>query len=364
MYSRSTLLLELSRVTALQGRVSKAHEYLNQASRIIYENRHKRYSSYLNFRYAYHAYLSGKFEEALNLLSAAQTNLDERVDRLLQIKILDLEQKVRLHAGVELEDCHLIESAKIKLSKESGNFIATRILARKFPHLQSTAVGRGEDPIGDLIDRGDMVSLINAGILTPIRETLGIPSGEKLIVLNVLRDTSLIVDKADIRVMNGMTKQLQAILLALSSGAHSKEQLIWKVWGYMRYDPLRHDPPLFQAIARLRNLMNPQKDWVLNTDEGYALSEGVGILMSEDFRQRVKPLTEKEPENDDVSLMVGMSRLQLARRAFGTKVFTTQQYKDVLGVSKATACRDIKDYIDARMVDKIGNGKQSVYLFI
>jgi hypothetical protein len=261
-YSRATLLLELSRISTLRGKVSEAQNYLNQASRIIYENRHRRYGSYLNFRYAYHAYLSGKFEEALNLLRAAQSSVHEGIDLLLAVKIFDLELKVRKQIDLDSEQNKAIEAKVATLSRKAGHSVANRILARRHSPACPLKMGPGEDRIGDILDKQEIDSLFGSGYLTPLRERLNIPFGKRFVVLDATGDLSLLVDYADMRTLSGLTKQLQTLLLALSLGTQSKESLIAKIWGYKKYDPLRHDPILFQSIARLRHLLGPQREWV------------------------------------------------------------------------------------------------------
>ncbi len=360
-YSRATLFLELSRVLALAGRVSEAQQHLNQASRIIYENRHKRYTSTLSFRYAYHAYLSGRFEESLNLLRAAQSTLHGGIDQLLAVKILDLELKVRKQAGLSSGDDQAIEDRIVHLTWQAGSHIANRILSRRGGTTKSVPLFPGEDPTGDTLDDSNLGTLIDRSYFTAIRERLNLPFGKRLIALNAAADLSLLIDFADIRALFGLTKQLQSLLIAIGAGVQTKESLVAKVWGYKKYNPLRHDSILFQSVARLRQLLGPQREWVLNTDEGYCLKQDVGVFClgalteAEASRRQPADANEDKPLED--------LRLETAKLRIGNNPFTARDYMSAMKVSKATACRDLGELVARRSLKKLGNAKLTRYRF-
>ena len=368
-HSRATLLLELSRYTALQGSLTIAQNYLNQASRIIYETRHRRYGAYLNFRYAYHAYLNGRFEESLNMLRAAEGSIHKGVDRFLLLKILDLEQRLRKQIGLTGVQDSVIDRTIVDLTLRIGNSVATRVLDRRSVQgFQRTSPG--EDVIGDLLDSRDhessVPSLLAQGYLTPLRELLKIPLGKRLIILNVGNDCSLIVDRGDIRAMSGLSKQLQRLLVVLSAGEISKEKLVASVWGYHKYDQLRHDGNLFQAMARLRHLLGDQKDWVRNTERGYLLQEGVTVKDQSLTAPRRAASDEPQTSEKDnpVTSSVGHPRLEQAKLRLKKQGFTTKDYMEAVNVSKATACRDLSEFTMSNTLKKLGKGRVIKYIFV
>jgi tetratricopeptide (TPR) repeat protein/DNA-binding winged helix-turn-helix (wHTH) protein len=368
-YSSATLLLEMSRVAALRGTVSVAQTYLNQASRIIYETRHRRYGAHLNFRYAYHAYLGGKFEESLNFLRASENSVHKGIDRFMTLKILDLEQRVRKQMGLRGEKDQTISKSINELMRGIGSSVAERILDRQAVR-RNQRTRPGEDPIGDLLDNRDeeksVPSLLAEGYLTPLRDRLEIPFGKRLILLNVSKDCSLIVDLADIRAISGLSKQLQKLLVVVSFGETSKEKLISDVWGYRHYDQLRHDGVLFQAITRLRHLFGAQREWILNTEHGYKLREGVAVKNHAPTWTFDAIADEARIQESDTPVRVSEThpRLEVAKLRFKNREFTTKDYIDAVNVSKATACRDLNDFVLSNSIKKLVNGKKIKYIIL
>jgi hypothetical protein len=367
-YSQASLLLEIGRQLSLRGRHRASQQALNDACRLIYSSSNRRQGVVLNLRYAQNQFLIGEYHQALSLIRSTTRELDPRVDKALQLQIYGMELKLKRVLGLSGPEDPL-EARVRRLVSYTGMGIGRRILNRE--RGGSTVLrALGEDPLGDLLDvsqsetSGDLGDILRSGYLSLLYQRLPITPGESSLYFDLEPDSVLIVDRGDLEfVSRGFSHVLKGIARALEGGECPKEKLIEQVWGY-RYDRLRHDSLIYQAISRLRQLLGERGRWVEATERGYRLNSQVRVRFyrrADAERSPAQPSVEAMPGEDELLATLNHRQLQILRRFRNHEFFDVQTCKSLFKVSQITATRDLSGLHKLRLVTRVGKGRATRY---
>ena len=298
--------------------------------------------------------------QALYLVESARTSLHAEVDLLLSARLEGLESKIRESLGepnrAEPEKANRLESSVHQNVLRRGRGLPARRRA-------------GEDPLGDLIDLIYASSEIPADareleLWTLLRGRLSMGPGARAIVFGVVDDGALLVDRAEIRRTQALSRTHREILAALASGPKSNGQLISTAWGY-EYHPLRHNPLLYSAIRSLRQRL--EADWIESSADGYRLLAGVEVVSHLD---RAPARTSKGAAEFPSAPRAFAHRRDLnARQNEILNALTTgckphwapRDSRETFGVSTMTATRDLSDMSAKGMIRRLGRGRATYY---
>ena len=279
-YSAAVLLLEKARQLTLRGQVTASGRILEEAVAVIIASGHQRHQVRLALGRAWNALLQGRGREGLRAIREAARLIDPEVDRGLEIRMLDLQYRLREAEGQADEETR---QRIIRLTRLSGSGKSGRILSRRGYEVGPLS-RRGEDPLGDLLDDssggrlqgGDRFApVVESGYLILFHQILAIPPGERCLYFDLLPGSLIIFDRGDVRLLpRGMTRTIRAVFRALSQGSRTREDLIREIWGY-EYHPLRHDQTVFSTISRMRSLLAECSAWLVAGEQGYYMDKGI-----------------------------------------------------------------------------------------
>lgn len=353
-YSKTALLLEMARQLTLRGRLPEVKPYLDQAAHLAYMFKNRRQEATLNLRLAYLRFVQGDYYQALSFTSAAERCLDLQVDRGLLLASLGLQLQIVTQLGIPEREEQLRHALKL-MSQHHGSMSHSRMLRRTHSDFKSVSLtGRG-DRIGEMRDAGQVNDLITAGTLQLLYDIKGWRRDERAIAFDVTPGTHVVLDKGRIHTFTELTSLTRKTLLALLQGAATKKQLIEKVWGYA-YDPLRHDPLVYNAITGLRRALGASGSWVETTDEGYRLPADVRTIIES---VPLKPNTTKS----SIAESSGLNSRQLSfLKKLKTGEFAhVKSYQKIFQVSEITACRDLAMLFQQGYLIRVGRARATRY---
>jgi hypothetical protein len=284
-HAQANLLLEIANQLLLRGRLAEASQALSEASTRIYRSRHLRYGNQLSLRLAELSYRSGQSASALHSVKSVLSSLDERHDRVLLLMALGLELKLVRELGMTDSE----EEVRVRLdrlTRATPRAVSRAILARAGLRGggDSASQATHEDLLGSFLDafrkdpRGQLRKLLSMGYLELLPEALGVPRAGCSLVFGILGQDCAILERGEaVYRGKGVTQQMTALLTALGQGERSKADLVRAIWGY-QYHPLRHDPLIFQAVSRVRELLGSRSHWVESTATGYRLWPEVRVV--------------------------------------------------------------------------------------
>lgn len=359
-YTKANLILELARQLTLRGRWTESRALLDQVSPIIYSFQNRRQEAVLQLRLAELAYRQGDYAQATHFLQAARRCLHKIADSVYEARVIGLEQKIERAQGRELSHESQTRAAQLVDLQSASINTRTYLRSRKQP---STA-HPGEDPLGDLLDKvardpqEHAHLLLDAGYLGLWPEAHGLRAGESaLVILDDLKWVAVSregVQKSETELSTLSYK----IVRLLSQGTIGKEQLITDVWGY-EYDPLRHDPMIYTALASLRKSFGAVGFWVETQDEGWSLkNRGANVK----FMDRETQAIEAPPVAIIAAPTNDLNWRQLKAMKKMSEPWTVPLYKDLFNVSTMTAWRDLDLLAKAGYLTRIGRGRATVYL--
>jgi DNA-binding winged helix-turn-helix (wHTH) protein len=363
-YSRGNFLLELARQLTLRGQVSRAGQILDQASDLIYAHQNRRQEAVLNLRYAELSYCSGDYSRGLSSIRSAKRTLHPEVDRVLEREALGLELK--LLRALKM-DPHA-EKIFATLSERTGrecNFLHRRIMDRTMGTENFGAVRRGMDPLGDLLDLVKMDpdqaidSVLEMGYFEIFYTVLKLDRQRPTLYLDLRAGLILSFDRGDVTCTDGLTKLLRKVLVSLSQGALSKEELFVRVWGFT-YDSLRHDSVIYAAINSIRKLLGVKAHWLETVENGYRLNLAVHVQFHNASEAAVfpeKPETPRSLFSNDFNFRQREIIKHLAKKEY----IDVQQCKKLFAISDITASRDLSALTAAGHVNRIGKGRATKY---
>ncbi len=365
-YSKAELLLELSRQHLLRGDADRAKRVLDDSCDLIYSNRNKRQAATLNLRYGYLHYLQGDARAALNLVRTAESSLVPGTDRLLLARLRGLQRSIQLELGMP----------GVPLTGALPDAIHRRILAREgsraFP-----APPRGEDPMGDLIDRaarGERDALeeaVRKGLLGLLPRFLPrAPEGRRLpaetLVLDLVPGSLTAIDRGNVvQIPLPKSSILRGLLVAMGPVWQHKETLVRKTWGY-RYSPLRHDPLLYAAIKKLRKALGRYSHWIESEEGAYRLNPRVTLTSAslEPVSRAASAESAPAERAERMSLIPGLNYRQneIAQYLRKCPKLAVADCARIFDTSKITASRDLSWLARLGLARRVGKGRSTCYV--
>ncbi|MCB0378580.1 MAG: hypothetical protein KDD33_08820 [Bdellovibrionales bacterium] len=371
-YSRSELIFEISNLLQLMGRFKEAHEFLSDHLSTIYSNENKRQMGKLNFAMTHSMYLQGDFEQALYLAKTARNNLDELTDRGIICKILGLEIEI-LKCLNQPTETTLQQLQRLDEKIDSG--LIHRRNARQ-TH-DSFLVNSGEDPIGDLVDRLEREdnkletfrSIVDKQALSLFFRYFKVIPGTEGIVMSGSFDEVIVFKKNQLDLnRNKLSGQLRKILMYLSDGPATKEELIKNVWGYNHYSPLTHDPLIYSSINRMKTQLNLDDRQLLFHEETYQLRVPLWRVKNKEISQKLPVRASSHAPVSQPSLSFDHANLNfrqiefLNQMAKEERAISVKKYGQWFGITTMTALRDLKKLCDFGYLTPRGRGRATHYL--
>lgn len=335
-YSHANLLLELARQQSIRGESDKAYESLDKASRFIYSNQNHRQEVALNLRYAYLMYLSGDYDRGLNALRSARRALHPEIDPVLELEVLDLEQRLALALGIKKEN-------------EVVNYL---------PKTRA-----GEDLIKDLMDliREDpeqgMEAILKSKNFAFLYELLNINKKSSIMYLDLEPGSITLFHKGNVSHRVGLTPLLRKFLICLSDGVMEKEDLVSKVWGY-KYDSLRHDSIVYSSMVALRKLLGEYSHWIITTESGYQWATGIEIKSL----KKEKAVISNTAPSLEASSSMNFRQIKILQFLKKNESIDVQKCKKLFNVSDITASRDLSALTRYNSIARIGKGRAIQYV--
>jgi hypothetical protein len=148
----------------------------------------------------------------------------------------------------------------------------------------------------------------------------------------------------------------------------SKQRMLESAWGIKEYNPLHHDPLLYQAIARLRKMT--QVDWVLFNESGIEFKHTIYFV--EGLKCKKKTLKKEDQqlsevsENDSEALIsfsdsLNYRQLGLLNHLKVGEFIQPGAYRKKYSIGTMTAYRDLQDLTDMGYLIKRGNARSTSY---
>jgi hypothetical protein len=365
-YSRTSLYLELSRQLILRGQASEAYAELIKASESVYQFQNIRQSAVYNLRHAYLLFIKGELHAARVLANSLRMNLNTRVDRAIicQVEGLleDINYKLTGQKYLKRSNQALIGSTEYRIrQRKSGN---------------SSEVLKGEDPLGDLIDRieieGELIyqEVKNEGLLGLVPKIFKFPVTSTLIYFGPTNSEIILASHGDIISIDKNITQPMKKLIHLLQGNEfkSKEYLIQAVWGYS-YDPILHDKLLHATIGKIRKIFGKYAFWVEWQNQGYRLLPAIQVLVPNEVQSDInvishfnqKIILSPEKRNEIKSVELNLRQLRVLQFMRSGDFIGVKEYAKRNKICKMTACRDLSNLHTGGHVIKVGRGRSTVY---
>ncbi len=267
-------------------------------------------------------------------------------------------------------------------SRASRAIEGLRALRRHAEHYIATAVLDLRNPLAHVFEEDEVTPLLRAaaehdprpltrclalGVLGPIPEMLGLAPGRRVILL-ASENTVLVEDRGDLFVRASPPRWLAPLLRVLSRGGASKETIVAEVWGLRRYHPERHDALVRTTIHRLRAFLEPRGEWIVVTNDGYALDVALHIVGSPVVSPLDATLFEVEPVDavapPSAARMRGavetsIGHLVLEHIASGVR--SAPELAERLGVSESTILRSLRRLVRERKIIRKGAARATSY---
>lgn len=359
-YSQAELHLELARQLVLRGRATHAQKILDEANDIIYRHQNRRQSALFNHRYAHLLFLRGEYHGALALLRSSLSQLDPRVDSVIQAQFTGLENKILYALGKPLRE----------YPSPSRTSLDARVRERT-KKLTKEKNLKGEDPLGDVIDETELhgfelvKGITEMGLLGLIPRALNSSPSQPQIFFGPGRGKMILISSGDVvAVDSGLTTPMQKLLKLMAGGKfRTKEELIQQTWGY-DYDPRIHDNVLYTNIAKLRSLMKEFGQWIEWSPDGYRLWEKVQIIEEKQEGEKENlPRMVKSSGNKKVKKVhLNLRQIEALREIDKGRALDVDKYAKKFRVCKMTACRDLTILFKKGLVVRIGKARATKYL--
>jgi len=373
-YSKSMLLLELSRHYALKGNLTEARNILDSACEQIYQTNNRRHEVSLNIRYAEIYYQTKEYYLCLNLIKNCQRLIDPAVDKHLEIEALGIEQKVISKIGLNSRNREIRERIEI-LSCSSGDYVNSRILSRQNKKVNSLARSQ-EDRIGDLIDAcysdrdAAIEKIYKTGYLSLLRKLFDLPENKIVIYFDIIPGTVTVFSKSLVHVVDkGLSPTLKKICALLSQGEVTKQQLVEDVWQY-QYDPLRHDSLVYSSISKIRRLLERDSMTVIeNSNLGYNLADDV-LIRIERSHITQKNVSSATPDDQTPKNTIILKDDLNYRQLQILKMVNKNPYTDLqwclknFDVAPVTVSRDLSLLTKLGYIKRLGRGRATKYISI
>lgn len=384
-YSKSGLVLQISKLIALMGNFTDANLFLTKHFDVVYSSENKRRIATLNTFMADLLYKKGQFLEAFSLTKIARRNLDEKIDIGLLLPILFLEIKILERLNQPNKELGIYTQ---KLVEQSDRLLLAREFNRNFNH--TLDYERGEDLLGDLLDEVKnktekaYLDLIEKRILGLVPKYFSLDPGQKYLVLIEDQKDLMSVDEHKIEYHGTLTKNEMNILKLISHHGVSKEKLVHYIWGY-NYEPYRHDTMIYSALGRIKKKLGSKKSWIFGDDNYYFCQENIQIV-SKSVRQHFdneiisgRPQLENSYKNFKTDLKnvkpqkipkkilptnpldYRLNYRQIQTLKMNSAPLSVSEYAKIWNVTRMTALRDLKELCEKQYASKSGAGKATRY---
>ncbi len=344
-YNEAQILIEISAQSMYRGELTKAEDALENATQLVLQTGNPRLEALLYLRYALLERMRASPLEALAYVQRAAERLGRFVDLRLEAKILGFQRDLTRSLDPSLP-------RKAKESPSSKGFVSERIESRRIGGNVQTL---GQDPFGDFLDsleassKASLRILLKQGWTGFLFDWAKLPRNGAFLYLDIDGKGSLsCLDHGEVEHSpKALTPLLRKLFSALALGPKTKEELLKSVWGYETYHPDRHNHLIYNLLATARKSLGSRGEWIVSKDEGYALDENVSMQM-------------RTPEIKDHVSRISQS---LENLASGSR-FGMNDYRKSLGVSEATAVRDLRKLVEDGRLTRSGKGRSTEYCVI
>ncbi|MGE0786020.1 MAG: ArsR family transcriptional regulator [Sandaracinaceae bacterium] len=386
-YSARNASIELSILLVFSGRGGEAWDLLRRVSQtFVPEGDHRLRVRFLCAAAIVSALRDGR-KAARRYVDEAEAELEHAPDRALAVEVTCARAWVA--SDDERED---IVAALLRAYRESGGvaraLVHARALSPDAPVPSSTRLtGFEEDRVGALIaslrERDGPLKLLAEGYLGLYPRSQGLEPGLRIHFLG--GSDVLLEELGDLRTIQ-ISDRLGALLVALSRGERSKEQLLGEVWGISRYDGERHDAVVHTALSRLRALLGAGRLGVEAGAHGYRLADGIEVLGSAVLGSAVlgsaaiggEALGSEAPSADAVAASDGVAvaqpptvvdadaprsgaRDQRILHLLADAPASARELAASLGVSEMTVLRELRKMLERGDVERTGHGRATRY---
>lgn len=339
-FARRNGLVSLALYHAVAGRISTARDYWEQANRLALRNEDQRGNERAMTLRAFIASLAGELELAGELWSEAERSAREDARSLAEV-------------------CYLAALVGRPIDREALDALERRTglhRARLALHLAGD-----DDTIPTWLDwpaigrfprsRDQLIAHLEAhDALGLLPHSLGLGPAQRIYLAG---ERWLIEDRGDVSIVEQPARNANLLLEALSGRSRSKGSIFEAIWK-QTYNARLHDATLQKLISRCRKSLDARSHWILSTEGGYQLAEGVEVVHLDGGTVRGHASSSPAPESAGGPLAI--------LRQLGS--FTSTDLAQRLRVSKATAVRLIRrEVADGRLV-KQGSGKNTSYRVI
>lgn len=336
-YSRSNLLLERARALVLEGSAEESLAWLEEGAAEIFKHGHRRQKAGWLARKALVLLSQRRVSEGLAAIERGLGELEEKSDQNHRLELLELK-----HEAAPQE---ALLSEIVRLKRWIG-----RSAAPESP-LEQWRAHRRKDPADSSLAN----LAVERGWLGLLRELVA-PEEETLFYLELLPGRLVIFHRGNVHVsVEAVPENMKRLLMELSFSHASKAALVEKVWGY-RYDPLRHDPLLYNSIYRLRKLLGAREALLVAESEGYRWASPAKVRVFERDYSSAMPEQKLPPKG------LSLRQHQALQQLKGGGEIGVSEYSRKFNVSKPTATRDLAELQRKGYLARIGKARATRYV--
>jgi hypothetical protein len=356
-YTRAVVVLELVRQHALRGGMAAARAALDEAAGLALASGVRQLEVLLCARRALVEQLAGNLEVARAVLDSGLALLDVTVERDLACHLRAFRCALAAAEG----------NAPPPEEQASGSTACCALGARMARRGRGVPSLTGEDPLGDLLDDVALARahagerIVAGGWYGLLPRLWRLTPGARCLVLETAPRRLWLVDRGEVLRRERVTPALHAALVQLAQGWCDKEALIGHLWGYPRYHPLRHDRLVYHLVARLRRLLGSRGHWLEQYHGRYRLTVPL-------YRPagRVAPARSSHGQADTSDAPVDgalhpRQQVLLSHIDRSGQAVDNATVRALLGVSPATARRDLRALAERGLVYRAGRGRAITY---
>lgn len=186
----------------------------------------------------------------------------------------------------------------------------------------------------------------------------------RTVIVDLVPDSLFIYDEGEILLNRAVvTAQLRSLLLLLTQGPLSREDIIAKLYGY-KYEAYRHDPMIYSLIHRLRTAFSPRENWVEFKANRYQLIKNLEVNFYEQIEidesaSHFTPPVISEKKKEQALHWRQLWALQMAReKGFILPRDMSKQFE----ITAMTAYRDLQELVIKKLLKKKGRGRATHYV--
>lgn len=369
-YSHLDLSLEIISQCIVRSDFDKAQQILNQYGPQIYIKKNRRQMAKFQLRYSYFHLVQGQPMQALNLIEATEKYLVVGVDNEILLQVYGLKFDIYQYLNADESIIKSIAHTILELSKKTQSikndiFLYKRGLTKKLPPLRSS-----NDLIGEVITA--LKSNKESARKLIIKHKLNLFLYD---IYNVRFTTEcLLIDLKNgqgIRFCQNLGAHLfelpselfVTLLRRLAQNSHwDKQSILESVWGIKQYNPIHHDPLIYQAIARLRKIT--LIDWVEFNENGLEFKRPITFVETPSLARHDHPQKMSEKKSKalvTISDSLNYRQLSLMNVLKIGDFIQPGTYRKKYSIATMTAYRDLQDLTDLGYLVKRGNARSTSY---